>query len=49
VSPQHVVAGKPNWGLSQPSGTGAGVVWSFASLEAREEALEDLVLDRDVR
>lgn len=42
MSPQQVVAGKPNLGVDSPGGGGAGVVCSFASLAAREGVFGEL-------
>lgn len=36
MEPQYVVIGKPNCGVVKPSGTGAGVVCSFASFAAKK-------------
>lgn len=40
------MAGKPNFGLDSPSGGGAGVLCSFASLAASEDAEEEVLEPR---
>jgi hypothetical protein len=49
VSPQQVGTGKPNIGVSYPSGMGAGVEWSVASFWASERPEEDVEEERDDR
>jgi hypothetical protein len=49
VSPQHVVTGNPNIGLSCPSGMGAGVVCNLASFAASEDVEGDLDDERPVK